>query len=88
MHIEAQHVRSGHQIRARVRGAHFHCALVYVRSGDDPTPVIAEGRWPGRIRETAPGDAAEAIPPRRNRYSRQTGLRARRQAAVPPPGPQ
>ena len=42
----------------------------------------------GRIRETAPGDAAEAIPPRRNRYSRQTGLRARRQAAVPPPGPQ
>ena len=42
----------------------------------------------GRIRETAPGDAAEAITLRRNRYSRQTGLRARRQAAVPPPGPQ
>ena len=42
-------------IPAGERSAHFHCALVYVRDGDDPTPVIAEGRWPGRIREAASG---------------------------------
>jgi XTP/dITP diphosphohydrolase len=42
-------------VPAGQRGAHFHCALVYLRSGDDPTPVIAEGRWPGRIRESASG---------------------------------
>ncbi|MEQ8265009.1 RdgB/HAM1 family non-canonical purine NTP pyrophosphatase [Pseudohaliea sp.] len=42
-------------VPAGERGAHFHCALVCLRSGDDPTPVIAEGRWPGRIREAASG---------------------------------
>ena len=50
-------------IPAGERGAHFHCALVYVRSGDDPTPVIAEGRWPGRIREAASGDGGFGYDP-------------------------
>ncbi len=31
------------------RGACFYCALVYLRSADDPTPLIAEGRWDGSI---------------------------------------
>jgi XTP/dITP diphosphohydrolase len=31
------------------RGACFYCALVYLRSADDPTPLIAEGRWNGII---------------------------------------
>ena len=31
------------------RGASFHCAIVVLRSADDPQPVIAEGRWRGRI---------------------------------------
>lgn len=31
------------------RAAHFTCVLVMVRHPDDPEPVLAEGRWPGRI---------------------------------------
>jgi XTP/dITP diphosphohydrolase len=29
--------------------AHYCCALVLVRAPDDPCPLIAEGRWHGRI---------------------------------------
>lgn len=31
------------------RGAHFHCAIALLRSADDPAPLIAEGRWYGRV---------------------------------------
>ena len=31
------------------RTAHFHCTIVLLRSADDPAPLIAEGRWRGRI---------------------------------------
>ena len=31
------------------RGAQFHCCLVFMRSADDPTPVIAQGIWRGEI---------------------------------------
>jgi XTP/dITP diphosphohydrolase len=31
------------------RGAHFHCSIVVLRSAEDPAPLIAEGRWSGRI---------------------------------------
>lgn len=31
------------------RGAHFICVLALLRHADDPTPLIAEGRWHGRI---------------------------------------
>jgi XTP/dITP diphosphohydrolase len=31
------------------RGARFYCVLVVLRSADDPQPLIAEGRWEGRI---------------------------------------
>lgn len=31
------------------RSAHFHCSIVLLRSADDPAPLIAEGRWRGRI---------------------------------------
>lgn len=31
------------------RGAHFHCTIVLLRGADDPAPLIAEGRWHGRI---------------------------------------
>lgn len=37
------------------RGAHFHCTLVAVRRSNDPAPLIAEGRWPGRIATAARG---------------------------------
>ena len=31
------------------RRAYFYCALAYVRSADDPQPLLAEGRWDGEI---------------------------------------
>jgi XTP/dITP diphosphohydrolase len=31
------------------RSAHYVCVLVALRSADDPEPVVAEGRWHGRI---------------------------------------
>ena len=31
------------------RAAHYVCALVLVRSADDPTPLIVETRWNGEI---------------------------------------
>ena len=31
------------------RTAHFHCTIVLLRSADDPAPLVAEGRWHGRI---------------------------------------
>lgn len=29
--------------------AHFHCAAVYVRTADDPAPLVAEASWHGVI---------------------------------------
>jgi len=31
------------------RRAHYYCVLVLVRRAEDPEPIIAEGRWDGRI---------------------------------------
>lgn len=31
------------------RSAHFQCVLVYMRSADDPVPLIAQGQWHGEI---------------------------------------
>jgi XTP/dITP diphosphohydrolase len=38
------------------RGAHFHCTIVLLQSADDPAPLIAEGRWHGRILHTPRGE--------------------------------
>jgi XTP/dITP diphosphohydrolase len=35
--------------RATDRSAHYVCVLVAVRSGEDPEPLVAEGRWYGHI---------------------------------------
>jgi XTP/dITP diphosphohydrolase len=37
------------------RDACFYCVLVVLRSADDPLPIIAEGRWPGRILDAPRG---------------------------------
>jgi XTP/dITP diphosphohydrolase len=31
------------------RSAFYYCVLVLVRAPDDPTPLVAEGRWQGAI---------------------------------------
>ena len=38
------------------RTAHFHCTIVLLRSADDPAPLIAEGRWQGRILAAPQGE--------------------------------
>ncbi|MGC3962253.1 MAG: RdgB/HAM1 family non-canonical purine NTP pyrophosphatase [Rhodocyclaceae bacterium] len=37
------------------RRAHYVCVLVFVRSKDDPQPLIAEGEWHGEVVEDARG---------------------------------
>lgn len=38
------------------RGAHFHCALVFIQHADDEHPVICEKTWNGFILPTACGN--------------------------------
>jgi XTP/dITP diphosphohydrolase len=45
------------------RSARFQCLLVYLRHADDPTPIICQGTWEGRILETARGDAGFGYDP-------------------------
>jgi len=37
------------------RRAHYYCVLVLMRHGDDPEPILAEGRWDGTIVDAARG---------------------------------
>ena len=37
------------------RTAHFHCSIVLVAHAEDPAPIIAEGRWDGRILDAPRG---------------------------------
>ncbi len=37
------------------RGARFQCVMVYLRHALDPTPIIAQGSWEGRITESPSG---------------------------------
>jgi XTP/dITP diphosphohydrolase len=38
------------------RNARFQCLLVYLRHAEDPTPLICQGTWEGRILFEARGD--------------------------------
>ena len=38
------------------RTARFRCSLVYLRHATDPSPLIAEGHWEGRIVNTLQGN--------------------------------
>ena len=49
--LEALAGQPGH-----ARTAHFHCSVVVLHSADDPAPLIAEGRWHGRILDAPRGD--------------------------------
>ena len=45
------------------RGAFFICVLVLLRHADDPAPLIAEGRWHGRVLEAERGDGGFGYDP-------------------------
>lgn len=38
------------------KAANFYCVLVYVRSAEDPQPVIADGKWMGQIIDIPRGE--------------------------------
>jgi XTP/dITP diphosphohydrolase len=45
------------------RRAYFYCAMVLVVSATDPAPLIATGRWYGRILEAPQGDGGFGYDP-------------------------
>ncbi len=50
-------------IPAAGRTASFHCVMVALRSAADPSPLIAGGRWPGRILTTPRGSGGFGYDP-------------------------
>jgi XTP/dITP diphosphohydrolase len=61
-------------VAAEQRAAQFVCTLVLVRHGADPDPLVAQGRWHGRIALAASGTGGRhsAAPPPTSRPSRRT----------------
>ena len=45
------------------RGAYFYCVVVLVRTAHDPAPLIAQGRWSGRILDAARGSGGFGYDP-------------------------
>jgi XTP/dITP diphosphohydrolase len=45
------------------RSAFYYCVLVYVRSAQDPQPVIADGCWHGQIVDIPSGDGGFGYDP-------------------------
>lgn len=45
------------------RGAHFYCAMVMVMHAEDPAPLVAIGRWDGRILEAPQGEGGFGYDP-------------------------
>lgn len=37
------------------RGAHFYCAMAFLRHAGDPAPLLATGKWAGRILDAPAG---------------------------------
>lgn len=45
------------------RSAYFYCCLVLLRHAEDPSPIIAEGRWYGRVLPEPRGDGGFGYDP-------------------------
>ncbi len=45
-----------HKLEDNERDARFYCVLVYMRHANDPTPIICQGSWAGRILRKPQGD--------------------------------
>ena len=45
------------------RGAHFYCAMALMRYPEDPAPLLATGRWQGRILEAPAGSGGFGYDP-------------------------
>jgi XTP/dITP diphosphohydrolase len=47
----------------RDRTAHYYCVLVFVRSPDDPQPIVADASWYGEVVDTARGSGGFGYDP-------------------------
>ena len=45
------------------RRAHFYCVMAFLRSVEDPAPLLATGRWDGRIAQAPRGDGGFGYDP-------------------------
>ena len=45
------------------RSARFQCVIAFMRHGEDPTPMIFQGSWEGRILDAAQGDGGFGYDP-------------------------
>ena len=45
------------------RRAHYYCVIVLARSGDDPEPLIADGRWHGTLAQAPAGNGGFGYDP-------------------------
>jgi len=59
--LKLLHTMAGFEGEARA--ASFMCVLVFMRSADDPAPVIAEGRWHGQIAHELRGEGGFGYDP-------------------------
>ena len=50
-------------VPAEQRGVRFQCVLVYMRHADDPTPLVCQASWEGRILDEAAGDGGFGYDP-------------------------
>lgn len=48
---------------AEARKAYFYCVLVLMRHAEDPTPIVAEGRWHGTISSSPAGSGGFGYDP-------------------------
>ncbi|MGD9593017.1 MAG: RdgB/HAM1 family non-canonical purine NTP pyrophosphatase [Candidatus Berkiella sp.] len=51
------------QVPAPHRGAHFYCALAFVRFAEDPAPIISQGRWDGQLLSAPIGEGGFGYDP-------------------------
>lgn len=52
-----------HDLPDAGRSAYFYCCLVLLRHAADPSPLIAEGRWHGRVLHQPHGDGGFGYDP-------------------------
>jgi len=50
-------------VPAPLRGARYRCVIAFVRSADDPAPLIADASWEGRIALVPVGDGGFGYDP-------------------------
>lgn len=50
-------------VRGEARGAHFYCAMALMRHANDPAPLLATGRWRGRILDAPSGSGGFGYDP-------------------------